>query len=43
MQNNATTDTVSPLLDYEDWQIAFEPYVEHPFLALSLAQHLTAL
>src|SRR5688500_1554888 len=43
MHDNAITDTVSPPLDCEDWQIAFEPYAEHPFLALSLAQHLTAL
>jgi hypothetical protein len=43
MQDNANTITVSPPLDCEDWQIAFEPYTQHPFLALALAQHLTAL
>jgi hypothetical protein len=30
-------------LDCEDWEIVFAPYVEHPRLALALAQHLTAL
>jgi hypothetical protein len=43
MQDNRTTDSVSPPLDCEDWQIAFTPYIKHPFLAFSLAQHLTAL
>lgn len=43
MPDNRNTDSVSPLLDCEDWQIAFKPYVEHPYLALALAQHLTAL
>ncbi len=36
-------NTENPPLDAEDWQIAFEPYVNHPLLALALAQHLTAL
>lgn len=43
MLENPNTIVVSPPLDAEDWQIAFEPYVRHPFLALALAQHLTAL
>jgi hypothetical protein len=43
MQDNPSTDSVSPPLDCEDWQIAFAPYLKHPFLALALAQHLTAL
>jgi len=43
MLENPNTNTVSPPLDCEDWQIAFEPYLNHPFLALALAQHLTAL
>jgi hypothetical protein len=43
MIENRNTDTVSPPLDCEDWQIAFQPYTQHPFLALALAQHLTAL
>jgi hypothetical protein len=42
MPENPNT-IVSPPLDAEDWQIAFEPYTQHPFLALALAQHLTAL
>ena len=41
MQNNRTTE--NPPLDCEDWRIAFEPYGNHPILALVLAQHLTAL
>ena len=43
MQDNATTDTVSPPLDSEDWQIAFEPYVNDPLSALALAQRLSVL
>jgi hypothetical protein len=43
MQDNPITGNVSPPLDCEDWQIAFKPYVKDPFLALALAQHLTAL
>lgn len=43
MQDNANTIKVSPPLDAEDWQIAFAAYVNHPFLALALAQHLSAL
>ena len=43
MHDNPNTDSESPPLDCEDWQIAFQPYVKHPFLALALAQHLTAL
>ena len=43
MLENPNTIIVSPPLDSEDWQITFEPYVQHPFLALALAQHLTAL
>jgi hypothetical protein len=41
MQDNRITE--NPPLDCEDWQIAFQPYVKHPFLALALAQHLSAL
>ena len=36
-------NTENPPLDCEDWQIAFQPYVKHPFLAFALAQHLMAL
>src|SRR5215216_201492 len=43
MIENRNTIVVSPPLDCEDWQIAFAPYLKHPFLALALAQHLTAL
>jgi hypothetical protein len=41
MLENRNTENAP--LDCEDWQIAFQPYVKHPFLALALAQHLTAL
>jgi hypothetical protein len=43
MQHDPNTDSESPSLDCEDWQIAFKPYARHPYLALALAQHLTAL
>jgi hypothetical protein len=41
MPENRNTENAP--LDCEDWQIAFAPYVEHPLLALMLAQHLSAL
>jgi hypothetical protein len=41
MQDNPTTE--NPPLDCEDWQIVFQAYADHPFLALALAQHLSAL
>src|ERR1043166_6637261 len=41
MQENRNTENAP--LDREDWEIVFAPYVEHPLLALALAQHLTAL
>ena len=39
MPDNRTTDSEDDLacLDTEDWQIAFEPYEEHPYAALRLA------
>jgi len=40
MPDNRTTDSESPPLDHEDWQIAFQPYSNFPDLALILAQHL---
>jgi hypothetical protein len=43
MIENPNTIVVSPPLDCEDWQIAFGPYLKHPYLALALAQHLSAL
>ena len=43
MIENPNTDTVSPPLDAEDWQIAFEPYVNDPPSALALAQRLSIL
>ena len=43
MLENPNTTVVSPPLDCEDWQIAFAPYLNHPFLALALAQHLSLL
>jgi hypothetical protein len=41
MPDNPNTENAP--LDAEDWQIAFEPYAQYPILALTLAQHLTAL
>ena len=41
MPENRNTENAP--LDAEDWEIVFAPYVEHPLLALALAQHLTAL
>ena len=41
MPDDPTTE--NPPLDCEDWRIAFEPYRADPYLALTLAQHLTAL
>ena len=41
MQENRNTENAP--LDVEDWQIAFEPYVNDPLSALTLAQHLTVL
>ena len=41
MLENRNTENAP--LDCEDWEIVFAPYVEHPLLALALAQHLTAL
>ena len=41
MQENRNTENAP--LDVEDWEIAFAPYVEHPLLALMLAQHFSAL
>ena len=43
MIENRNTPVVSPPLDCEDWRIAFRPYTQHPYLALALAQHLSAL
>jgi hypothetical protein len=41
MLDNPNTENAP--LDAEDWQIVFEPYQRYPMLALTLAQHLTAL
>jgi len=41
MLENRNTENAP--LDCEDWQIAFQPYVKYPLLALALAQHLAAL
>lgn len=42
MPDNPNTDPESPL-DAEDWDIAFAPFVDHPYAALSLAYHLMRL
>lgn len=41
MPDDPTTE--HPPLDCEDWQIVFKAYADHTFLALTLAQHLSAL
>lgn len=43
MREDANTDPEndSPKIDPEDWQLALEPYEEHPDAALSLAFVLT--
>jgi len=40
MHNNPNTDSESPPLDREDWNIVFAAYTEYPILAFILAQHL---
>jgi hypothetical protein len=41
MLDNPNTENAP--LDAEDWAVAFTPYAQYPILALTLAQHLTAL
>lgn len=36
-------NTENAPLDAEDWEIAFTAYAQYPILALTLAQHLSAL
>ena len=43
MPDNVNTDTESPYLDDEDWQIAFDPYEGNPRAALTLGFHLAEL
>jgi hypothetical protein len=45
MQDNPTTDnqTQHPLVDRDDWEIAFEPYKEKPYAALRLGWNLAIL
>src|SRR3954469_5811127 len=48
MQNNPNTDntdnqTPQPLMDCEDWQVAFEPYEGNPGAALNLGFKLARL
>jgi hypothetical protein len=43
MPDNPITDTESPYLDDEDWQIAFEPFEGKPRAALTLGFHLAEL
>ncbi len=38
-----TEETEGTPLDAEDWEIAFEPYTEHPGSALTLAYHFSNL
>jgi hypothetical protein len=45
MQNNPNTDPTNdaPSLNEEDWQIALEPYADHPLDALSLGFRFAVL
>jgi hypothetical protein len=44
MQDNPNTpEQEEPPLDAEDWEIAFEPYENHPEAALRLGFHLMVL
>ncbi len=43
MPDNPSTDSVSPPLDAEDWDIAFAPFKDQPYAALTLAYHLARL
>ena len=37
------SESESPPLDAEDWNIVFQAYAEYPILAFILAQHLTTV
>jgi hypothetical protein len=39
----AESESESPPLDAEDWQIVFRAYAEYPMLAFILAQHFDCL
>ena len=41
MQDNPNTE--DPLVDPEEWELAFEPYEEKPYAALTLGFNLAAL
>jgi hypothetical protein len=43
MQDHPSTDSVSPPLDAEDWDIAFAPFKDQPSAALDLAYHFARL
>ena len=45
MQNNPNTDSTNdaPSLNEEDWEIALEPYADHPLDALSLGFRFAVL
>ena len=45
MQDHAITDSTNdtPCLNEEDWQIALEPYADHPLDALSLGFRFAVL
>jgi hypothetical protein len=42
MPDNPNTDREGPL-DADDWDVAFEPFADHPYAALNLAYHLATL
>ena len=45
MQDDPTTHTQTqhPLIDRDDWELAFEPYKEKPYAALRLGWNLAEL
>ena len=43
MPDHPSTDNCESLLDADDWDVAFEPFNDHPYAALSLAYHLATL
>src|SRR5688500_5727685 len=43
MRKHRNTDSESPPLDAEDWDVAFAPFADQPYAALNLAYHLARL
>ncbi|HKR13529.1 MAG TPA: hypothetical protein VJT15_15800 [Pyrinomonadaceae bacterium] len=43
MPDHPSTDNRENPLDADDWDVAFEPFADHPYAALNLAYHLATL